>query len=349
MDHQRRPLLALAACLVLAACDDSSAARGQADAGRLDLSQYQQTFAETFDRFDVSAWGPGTRWIAHTPWHGDFGDAVFTDPEPGFPFQTASGILRIEARRGADGKWRSGLISSRDRQGAGGIGGFAQRFGYFEIETKLPPGPGTWPAFWLSGIETKPGAEIDVFEYYGHAPDSFHANIHTWYDGQQTFGDGKIVAIPSGSATADFNRYGVAIDHDWVTFYFNRQQVWRTPTRPEDRQPMYMLVDLGLARAGRSTGLPILRSCTSNPSPPTLVFPDAVSTRFSIEQVNPMKILHIAKHCRDANGNVNVAVDLSCAQVVAGHEVVFASEGGTLQALLERSGVRILPVRQPWR
>ena len=44
-----------------------------------------------------------------------------------------------------------------------------------------------------------------------------------------------------------------------------------------------------------------------------------------------MKILHIAKHCRDANGNVNVAIDRSCAQVAVVHEVVFASDGGILQ------------------
>ena len=33
----------------------------------LDLSAYTLTFNEEFDRLDVSAWGPGTRWIAHTP------------------------------------------------------------------------------------------------------------------------------------------------------------------------------------------------------------------------------------------------------------------------------------------
>ena len=246
MDHSCRPLIAFAACLALAACDESSAARGQADATRLDLSQYRQTFAETFGDFDVSAWGPGSRWIAHTPWNGDFGDAAFADPAPGFPFRTASGILRIEARKGDGGKWRSGLIASGAKRGSGDIAGFSQLYGYFEIETKLPPGPGTWPAFWLSTTAAAPGAEIDVFEYYGHAPDGYHANVHVWYDGQQVSGDGHIVPIPAGEATSEFNRYGVAIDHDWTTFYYNRKQVWRTPTLPAYRQPMYMLVDLAL-------------------------------------------------------------------------------------------------------
>ena len=254
-----RSLVGIAACLVaglcLASCDEGAATAGGED---LDISRYRRTFTETFEHFEVSAWGPGTRWIAHTPWHGDFGDAAFTDPLPGFPFRTASSILRIEARKDGDGRWRSGLIASRDRQGVAGSG-FAQQYGYFEIETKLPPGPGTWPAFWLSSIDAKPNAEIDVFEYYGNAPASYHANVHVWADGQQTFGDGKVVAIPTGAATSGFNRYGVRIDNDWVTFFFNRREVWRTPTRPEYRQPLYMLANLALG-----SGWPIEK--TPNPS-----------------------------------------------------------------------------------
>lgn len=248
--------VALAATgLALAGCDDT-VARG--DDGVLHLSDYRRTFVENFENFDVSAWGPGTRWIAHTPWAGDFGDAAFSDPEPGFPFQTASDILRIEARKDYDGKWHSGLISSRDKQGPQGQG-FAQQYGYFEIETKLPPGPGTWPAFWLSSVDKSPNAEIDVFEYYGNATASYHANVHTWVDGKQTFGDGKVVDIPPNSATDEFNRYGVSIDHDWVRFYFNRRQVWQTPTRPEFRRPFYILANLALG-----SGWPIDK--TPNPS-----------------------------------------------------------------------------------
>ncbi len=66
----------------------------------LDLSGYKLVFDEKFDRpLDASAWGPGTRWIAHTPWNGDFGDAKFVDPEEGFPFTIKDKILRIEARK----------------------------------------------------------------------------------------------------------------------------------------------------------------------------------------------------------------------------------------------------------
>ena len=245
MGHYHLFVLAVLA-VPIAGCDQSPA-EPAGPSRDLDISAYKKTFDETFERLDVSAWGPGTKWIAHTPWHGDFGDAEFTDPAPGFPFQTASGILRIEARKGAGGHWRSGLIASRDHDGPGGSG-FAQQYGYFETEAMLPKGTGVWPAFWLVGITPKPGprAEIDVFEYYGNSPDTYHANVHVWADDETRFGDGKIVSIAHDSATSQFNRYGVSVERDWVTFYFNRQEVWRTPTRPEFRQPMYLLANLAL-------------------------------------------------------------------------------------------------------
>jgi hypothetical protein len=84
---------------------------------RLELSNYKMTFDENFDRLDVSAWGPGTRWIAIH--HG----TVISEMHS---FQirrvtVENGILRIEARRGRDGKWRSGLLASNDPRANGGF------------------------------------------------------------------------------------------------------------------------------------------------------------------------------------------------------------------------------------
>jgi hypothetical protein len=55
--------------------------------------------------------GPA-RWIAHTPWNGDLGDAVFIDPEPKRPFKIRDGILSITASKEQRGKWMSGLIAA---------------------------------------------------------------------------------------------------------------------------------------------------------------------------------------------------------------------------------------------
>ena len=61
----------------------------------LNLDGYRLTFDEDFkeSELSVSAWGPGTRWIAHTPYAGDFGDARFADPTKDFPFDIHSAAM----------------------------------------------------------------------------------------------------------------------------------------------------------------------------------------------------------------------------------------------------------------
>lgn len=225
---------------------------------RIDLSSYELTFEENFDQLDVSAWGPGTRWIAHTPWHGDFGDARFADPTDDFPFTISDGILRIEARKDGEGNWQSGLLSSADPEG----NGFLQQFGYFEMRAKLPPGPGVWPAFWLiSNQDPKTTAEIDVIEYYGHAPDIYHSVVHVWPKDETTERRTYELrhSVPSGSLTEAFHDYGVSVEEDWIVFYLDRREMGRIRTPPEHRRPMFILLNLALG-----SGWPIDR--TINPS-----------------------------------------------------------------------------------
>ena len=52
-----------------------------------------------------------------------------------------------------------------------------------------------------------------------------------------------------------------------------------------------------------------------------------------------MRILHLSNHCHAGNGNVHVAVDLACHQARDGHQVAFASGGGSYVELLLNSGV----------
>lgn len=59
-----------------------------------------------------------------------------------------------------------------------------------------------------------------------------------------------------------------------------------------------------------------------------------------------MRIFHLLKHCERGNGHVHVATDLACEQAVRGHDVVFASGGGTYVSLLEGRGVRHRIVEQ---
>jgi beta-glucanase (GH16 family) len=224
----------------------------------IDLSNYHITFNEDFSSFSISPWGPNTRWIAHTPWNGDFGDAQFADPVAGFPFTVSDGVLRIEARRGADGRWRSGLIATTDPAGHG----FTQQFGYFEMRAKLPKGPGLWPAFWLvANKDPDSSAEIDVLEHYGVAPDKYESVIHVWSKSPKTQPYQALFkhSVPTDSLYTDFHTYGVDVDAEWTTFYFDRQEMAKTKTPAEHHRPMFMLVNLALG-----AGWPIDQ--TPNPS-----------------------------------------------------------------------------------
>jgi hypothetical protein len=241
----RACLAVLLAALALAAAPPVWRAAGDA-APPLDLAGYKMSFDEEFARADIVARGAGGVWIAHTPWHGDFGDDVFGDPGPGGPFSLTPGGLAITARKGAGGKWQGGLICSRDADGPGGTG-FAQLYGYFEMEAKLPAGAGVWPAFWLEGIDkTKSTAEIDVMEYYGHAEGQYHITAHNWVGGKDVLGQWHVVDVPAGQLTSRFNDYGVLITAATTRFYFNRREIWSMPTPPEYRQPMYLLADLAI-------------------------------------------------------------------------------------------------------
>jgi beta-glucanase (GH16 family) len=227
----------------------------------LDLSNFVTTFREDFEEpLSVSPWGPNTRWIAHTPWNGDFGDARFSDPAPdGFPFSVHDGILRIEARKNTEGKWESGLLASADSNGHG----FSQQYGYFEMRAKLPRGPGVWPAFWIGSIVDKSApdsVEIDVMEFYGHSPAAYQAGIHIYHTNPSSAQvHGSEIKVAPNSLTSDFNTYGVMVGHEWIIFYLNRHEVSRERTPIEHRRPLHVLLNLALG-----SGWPIDQ--TPNPS-----------------------------------------------------------------------------------
>ena len=219
---------------------------------RIDLRSYIPTFLEDFDTLDVSPWGKtATRWIAHTPWAGDFGDARFTDPRPGFPFTVQHGILRIEAHKNEQGRWESGLLSLVNPQGMG----FAQAGGYFEARMKLPCGEGVWPAFWLVGVDrSQYTAEIDVLEYYGRNPAVYQVARHVWYTKQKGNDAGALntVKVDAGSLCLDFHTYGVDIGAARLTFYLDRISVMQMALPDEFRGVKFYPLDRKSTRLNSS-------------------------------------------------------------------------------------------------
>ncbi len=224
----------------------------------LNIAAFHETFSEDFrGRLDVTRAGP-SKWIAHTPWGGDFGDAAFADPVPGFPFETGPGGLAIIARKDSNGRWNSGLLSSTDAQNRG----FSQADGYFEARMKMPAGPGTWPAFWLvSHSDPAYHCEIDVVEYYGHGTGWYQIALHLWpkLPSAKLGSQLETIKVPDHSLVETFHNYGVEITHDDIIFYLDRVEVARMSAPAAAHQPMSMLVDLALG-----SGWPIDK--TPNPS-----------------------------------------------------------------------------------
>ncbi len=227
----------------------------------INLDEYRLVFNEKFERLDVSARGPGTRWIAHTPWNGDFGDARFADPEPGFPFTTTDGILRIEARKDISGNWRSGLLASMDANGHG----FGLQYGYFEMRAKIPAGPGLWPAFWLDSLIPKnsndPSIEIDVMEHYGKFPNAYESLLIVWPKDRsiKNHTERYVHEKKLQPFHESFHTYGASVDPEWIIYYFDRKETWRVKTPPQHKHKLMILVNLALG-----SGWPIDQ--TPNPS-----------------------------------------------------------------------------------
>ena len=210
----------------------------------LDFTKMKETFRDDFNEIDVSSRGPFTRWTAHTPNYADFGEAIFTDPRPGFPFSVKDGILSIIAKK-FNPRWRSGILSS---VGPGG-NGFSQQFGYFELRAKLPEGEGTWPAFWLLPVETledpaKPGVEIDIFEQYGRDPQGLHFTMHLRRPGEPTHTAAYSVGVRD--TNREFHTYGFYWDRRIMIWFFDGREMWQIATPPEACTPMYILINLAM-------------------------------------------------------------------------------------------------------
>jgi len=230
--------------------------------GTMNLTNYRLTWVQDFTtmtNLSVSPWGPvgpdGTTWIAHTPYAGDW--INFQDPSgPYLPFNIGNGYLTIRAQKESDGKYYGGLLSSVDSKG----NGFSQQYGYFEMSAKLPSGLGTWPAFWLDDVKSLvdrgiPGHEIDILEAYGDGPGIMRSTIHYWDNGNSSGNWGLGQSAIQCSMYSGFHTYGMDIQPDFLTVYYDRMEVMRFPNKIPNvaenyDRPMYIMVNLAIGGGG---------------------------------------------------------------------------------------------------
>jgi beta-glucanase (GH16 family) len=203
-----------------------------------DAADYVLTFADEFDSFNSKIWN----------------DHVWYEKSnPTRNYTVENGMLKIWPQRDASGKFFNRTIDTD--------GKFEQRFGFFEIEAKLPRGKGTWPAFWLFAHPDKRRPEIDVMEAYAGGedpwgyvdadgvarPTSYGATV--WFD--EGVEAGKYQHQVGKDLSSKFHKYAVKWEPDRQTFYFDGKKVHTVEANMTDR--MYIMLDLWF---GSSSGDP---------------------------------------------------------------------------------------------
>jgi beta-glucanase (GH16 family) len=148
--------------------------------------------------------------------------------------------------------WVSSNVQTMNSKGKG----FAQKYGYFEMRAKFPPGIAAWCAFWLHASKYRSDnamhqLEVDVVEAYGGSPRVLHSTLHFWpapspkdNDGRAKWGKGYTTRVDG--MFEGYHTYGVDVSPDWITFYYDGRQTGRIKAQPEARTPLYMLVSLAM-------------------------------------------------------------------------------------------------------
>jgi len=113
---------------------------------------------------------------------------------------------------------------------------FSQKYGYWEIRSKITDQPGSWPAFWMVSTDNYP-PEIDVYEIYTgrkRGKKSFSSNFH-W---RKEPGDreGKKLMNPKAhrvlDVSKDFHTYAVEWNDKCFKVYYDNLLV-RVYSNPE--------------------------------------------------------------------------------------------------------------------
>lgn len=178
----------------------------------------------------------------------------YESPSPTVNYSVADGQLKIWPMRDAMGKFFNRTIDS-DRK-------FQQRYGFFEIEAKLPIGKGVWPGFWVFNhdLPAYPSKrpEIDILEAYpGGGPNSgwgdgnFHPVAYAstvWIDAGVL---GGTKTLTTTDLSADFHTYGMDWQPSSITFYFDGKPFYSVTKSMPD--PMYVLFSLWY---GSASGIP---------------------------------------------------------------------------------------------
>jgi beta-glucanase (GH16 family) len=263
-----------------------------------------RTFHDDFDEHPLSKgrWVPhyagGAAWPDARYWGGDGSDfkrqtayngeqQIYVDPRYSGraatplgldPFKVKDGILSIIASRTPpalkpvlfNNEYTSGILTTQ--------GTFSQKYGYFEIRSKIPIGIGVWPAFWLLADDGGWPPEIDVMEGRGQQRGDMVMTTHWRIPATGVVQRcGFDFLVPD--ASVDFHDYGVLWERDRLTYFIDRKPVSEIKVPVGFDDPMYMIVNLAMG-SKNFQGVGFVNA----QSPATVAFE---IDRISAYQINP--------------------------------------------------------------
>lgn len=130
------------------------------------------------------------------------------------------GNLLIQAIKKGD-NWYSARLQSRNKVDF--------LYGTIEARLKVPPGRGTWPAFWLMPTESVYGGwphsgEYDIMEYVGYQPNRVYSTTHTGAH----FGENGIgSSYDNNTVEEEFHVYKMNWTPDSMVTYFDDIQFFK--------------------------------------------------------------------------------------------------------------------------
>jgi beta-glucanase (GH16 family) len=230
-----------------------------------------RTFHDDFDEHPlskgkwVSHYAGGAAWPEARYWGGDGSDfrrkttyngeqQIYVDPRYGGrattplgldPFRVKDGVLSIVATRTPpalkdvlfNNEYISGILTTQSH--------FSQKYGYFEIRSKIPIGVGVWPAFWMLADDGGWPPEIDTMEGRGGRPGDLVMTTHWRIPATGNVASCGFDFSLSDAPTA-FHAYGVLWTPDRIVYFIDRKPTSEIKVPVGFNDPMYMIVNLAM-------------------------------------------------------------------------------------------------------
>ncbi len=199
-------------------------------------------------------------------WNGSLDESVWNTRMPHWTtpdldnWKIENGLLSIWTPKDSDGRF---MFNNRAMTTDGK---YTQRYGWFEMEAKLPKGPSLWPSFWLYGIQGTKRPEIDIMESFGGVdewwgdPNPIDYGATAWIsdinDGSQRIGSVRPGhhGLANFDLTNDFHKFGAHWEPDGITFYFDGQAIGDKIYTSAFDMELFFIIGMGTGQYGDYNG-----------------------------------------------------------------------------------------------